>query len=138
MNRDIGTIRTMGVLMVALVLLVASNAHGQANIPGITGTSFTFTAGTGELSTPDGNAVHFWGYQDATGVANPFGVPQIPGPTLIVNQFDVVTVTLTSNLPFGKCTSIVFPGHAVTATAGSGDQDGLLTRETCPGGAAVE
>ena len=128
--------RTSGALAVAaLVLLLAGSAHAQANIPGITGTSFSFTAGAGELSTPDGNAVHFWGYQ-APG-ANPFNVPQIPGPTLIVNQNAVVQITLTSSLPFGKCTSMVFPGHAVTVTAGSGDQDGLLTRETCPGGAAV-
>ena len=139
MSTDVRTIRATGVLAVAaaLVVLVAGNAHAQANIPGITGTSFSFTAGPGELSTPDGNAVHIWGYRDTTGVANPFGVPQIPGPTLIVNQGATVQVTLTSNLPFGKCTSIVFPGHAVTVTAGSGDQDGLLTRETCPGGTAV-
>jgi hypothetical protein len=33
---------------------------------------------------------------------------------------------------------MVFPGHAVTVTPLTGDQDGLLTRETCPGGVAVE
>ena len=129
MKRTHSAVWASGVLtiMVAFVLLLPGSALAQANIPGITGSSFSFTAGAGELSTPDGGSIHFWGYKDTTGVANPFGVPQYPGPTLIVNQHDVVTVTLTSNLPFGKSTSIVFPGHQVTATGGSA---GLLTRES--------
>jgi FtsP/CotA-like multicopper oxidase with cupredoxin domain len=141
--------RTSGALAVAvaaaLVLLAAGGAGAQARIDGITGTSFTFTTGAGELSTPDGGSVHFWGYQGTSttdGDANPFGVPQYPGPTLILNQGDTVTISLTSGLPVWPdndgCTSMVFPGHAVTVTPLSGDQDGLLTRETCPGGTAVE
>src|SRR5262249_29527005 len=41
---------------------------------------------------------------------------QIPGPTLIVNEGDTVTVNLTNNLPtpVGN-TSILFPGFNVTA-----------------------
>ncbi len=52
---------------------------------------------------------------------------QIPGPTMIVNEGDVVTVTLTNNLPVAAGnTSIVFPGFNVAATAGVA---GVLTRE---------
>ena len=71
----------------------------QARIDGISGTSFSFTTGAGEISTPDGGSINFWGYQDTTGDANPFGVPQYPGPTLILNQGDTVTISLTSGLP---------------------------------------
>jgi manganese oxidase len=145
MNILYRTIRASGSLAVSvaaiLVLLYAGNVQAGARIDGISGTSFTFTTGTGEISTPDGGSVHFWGYQDTTGTANPFGVPQYPGPTLILNQGDTVTISLTSGLPasslepYNRCTSMVFPGHAVTTSGG--DQDGLLTRETCPGGAPV-
>jgi manganese oxidase len=132
------TIRASWVLTVAvlaaLVLLNPGSVQAQARIQGISGTSFAFTAGAGEVSTPDGGSIHFWGY-NAPG-ANNFGVPQYPGPTLILNQGDLVEITLTSNLPYGRCTSMVFPGHAVTASGGNLDP-GLLTRETCPGGAAV-
>jgi manganese oxidase len=145
MNLINKTIRASGVLAVSvtavLMLLYVGNARAGARIDGISGTSFSFTTGTGEISTPDGGSVHFWGYQETTGAANPFGVPQYPGPTLILNQGDEVTITLTSGLPVfpdnDGCTSMVFPGHAVTNITG-GDRDGLLTRETCPGGTAVE
>jgi FtsP/CotA-like multicopper oxidase with cupredoxin domain len=143
MNIPNRTIRASGSLAVSvaaiLVLLYAGNVQAGARIDGISGTSFTFTTGTGEISTPDGGSVHFWGYQDTTGTANPFGVPQYPGPTLILNQGQTVTINLTSGLPVftdnDGCTSMVFPGHAVTTSGG--DRDGLLTRETCPGGAPV-
>ena len=56
MNRTQSATWVSGVLAIAaaFVLLLPGNAHAQANIPGITGTSFSFTAGAGELSTPDG------------------------------------------------------------------------------------
>jgi hypothetical protein len=124
------TIRASGVLTVAvlaaLVLLNPGSVQAQARIDGITGTSFTFTAGAGEISTPDGGSIHFWGYH-APG-ANPADVPQYPGPTLILAESDTpVSITLTSNLPLGQRASIVFPGHQVTASGGS---PGLLTRES--------
>lgn len=110
----------------ALLWLPVGSAQAQARIDGITGETFTFTAGAGEVSTADGGSIHFWGYH-APG-SNPAEVPQYPGPTLILDQGDAVTINLTSNLPFGKCTSMVFPGHSVTASGGS---DGLLTKESC-------
>ena len=132
MNRTYQSIRTSAVVAIAVgALMVASvgSARAQARIDGISGqTSFGFTAKAGEVSTPDGGSVHFWGYQDLGNGHEGVGLPQYPGPTLILTQNDSVTITLTSELPFGQCTSMVFPGHAVTATGGS---SGLLTQESC-------
>lgn len=122
----------MFTIAVALALLLPIGAHAQADIPGINGTSFAFSAGAGEVGTPDGGSIHFWGYR-APG-ANPQNLPQYPGPTLILDQGQSVSITLTSNLPYNRCTSMVFPGHSVTA---SGGVAGLITRETCPGGDPV-
>ncbi|MFC1845221.1 multicopper oxidase domain-containing protein [Thermodesulfobacteriota bacterium] len=123
-------IRTSGVFAVTVsamvLLLAAGSAQARAWIDGITGTSFAFTAGAGEVSTPDGGSIHFWGYRSASG---PVSVPQYPGPTLILQESDTpVTITLTSDLPFGQCTSIIIPGHSVTAAGGS---PGILTQESC-------
>jgi len=112
----------------ALVLLAAGSAAAQARIDGIVGvTNLNFTAMAGEVSTPDGGSLHFWGYEDL-GNHEGVGIPQYPGPTIILNQNDSLTITLVSELPFGQCTSMVFPGHAVTASGGSA---GLLTQESC-------
>jgi hypothetical protein len=112
----------------ALVLLAAGSAGAQARIDGIAGqTALAFTAMAGEVSTPDGGSLHFWGYEDL-GNNEGVGVPQYPGPTLIFDQGDAVSITLVSELPYAQCTSMVFPGHAVTASGGS---PGLLTRESC-------
>ncbi|BBO92662.1 multicopper oxidase domain-containing protein [Desulfosarcina ovata] len=137
MNRIYRRIRPSGVLAIVVLTVLAlvnpGHANAQARIDGIENvTAFSFTAGAGELSTPDGGSIHFWGYQDLGGNEG-VGVPQYPGPTLILNQGDSVTISLTSGLP--QCTSMVFPGHTVTASGG--DQDGPLTRETCPNGTAV-
>ena len=115
-------------IMVSIMFLLLSSgsAMARAVIDGISGTSFTFTAGAGEISTADGGSIHFWGYH-APG-SNPAEVPQYPGPTLILAEDVPVTITLTSNLPFGQCTSILFPGQTVTATGGI---PGHLTRESC-------
>jgi len=114
----------------ALALLAAGGVQAQARIDGISGTSFDFTAKAGEISTPDGGSMHFWGYQEDSNLGGlPLGaLPQYPGPTLIVQQNDQVTIHFKSDLPFGQCSSMVFPGHAVSASGGS---PGLLTRESC-------
>jgi FtsP/CotA-like multicopper oxidase with cupredoxin domain len=58
---------------------------------------------------------------------------QIPGPTLIVNEGDNVTVMLTNGLPpAAGNTSILFPGFQV-ATSGATSVAGLLTQEAVPG-----
>jgi hypothetical protein len=121
-----------------LALAFAGTAGAQARIDGIAvanGATLQFTAAAGEISIADGGAYQFWGYQDdantETLVNGP--IPQFPGPTLILDQGSTVTIELTSELPFAQCTSIVFPGHAVTAAGGTA---GALTQETCPGDAA--
>ncbi len=125
------TVAFAGLVAAGSILLCPAGVWAQSWIDGISGPNFTFTARAGEVSTPDGGSIHFWGYQDLTGLANPFGLTQYPGPTLIVTQGDTVRVFLTSNLPYGQTTSMIFPGHQVTAAGGSA---GLLTREsTGPG-----
>jgi FtsP/CotA-like multicopper oxidase with cupredoxin domain len=125
MNTFTRYIRGQVTVLVALLLLVpASGAWAQ--IDGLTGNSFNFTAKTGHIITPDAASMMIWGYAD-----NSTGQVQIPGPTLIVNQGDTITVTLQNTLP--EAVSIVFPGQQVVA---SGGVPGVLTNEV-PGNDAV-
>ena len=121
---------------VMLVLCLAATAF--AAVPGVTGTAFNLTAQPGYLNQPDGEAVYSWGY-GCNSVPTGFlpaaitnatcPTMQVPGPTLIVHENDVVTVTLTNNLPTAAGnTSILFPGFNVTSPPGSGVA-GLLTQE---------
>jgi FtsP/CotA-like multicopper oxidase with cupredoxin domain len=130
------TIRASGFLAIgvaaALVLLTAGSVGAQARIDGIAvadGATLNFTAKAGEVSTPDGGSIHFWGYQEDNNLGGlPAGaLPQYPGPTLIMDQNSMVTIALTSELPFAQRASIVFPGHSVNATGGSA---GLVTQES--------
>jgi len=114
----------VAILLLAALLLLAAPSwamHGNAAIDGITGPSFSLTAKDGYIRTGDGGSVYIWGYADG------FGDVQYPGPTLIVNQGDTVTIMLTSRLP--QATSIVIPGFEVTATGGV---PGILTQEAPP------
>jgi hypothetical protein len=125
------TSRVIVVTVSAMIVLFSTgSASARSWIDGIsaaTGATITFTAGAGEISTPDGGSIHFWGYE--TPGPKHKKVPQYPGPTLILQESDTqVTIILKSELPFGQCTSIVFPGHAVTA---SGGRPGSITRESC-------
>jgi FtsP/CotA-like multicopper oxidase with cupredoxin domain len=82
--------------------------------------TFVLTARDDFVSTSDGNSHYTWGYAHGTEY-----VMQYPGPTLFVNQGDVVKVVLNNTLP--APVSIVFPGQeGVTA---SGGNPGTLTRE---------
>jgi len=101
------TVAAFGALFLTLVTVSAGAA-----IDGITGPAFNLSVGTGHISTPDGGSVLIWGYADGAGLA------QYPGPTLIVNQGEVVTVTLTNNLTVAGAgpppnVSMVFPGQQV-------------------------
>ena len=98
----------------ALLLLTAGLGWTVPNDPmpgvvdGVNGPAFTLAARTGYISTPDGNSVLIWGLAEG---ASPV---QYPGPTLIVNQGDAVTVDLSNQLSVPV--SLVFPGQAVTAS----------------------
>ena len=130
----------LGGLIVALLSLATTPAQAQLGIiPGVSGSSFNLSTGTGHITTPDGDSLLIWGYGS--------GIPQYPGPTLIVNQGDTVTINLTNNLP--QPTSIVFPGQqddpttpadeSVTASGGTcpGASGCLLTAEAAAGGGSV-
>jgi len=104
------------------IVLALSVSTAEAVINGVTGTTFDFTADYDRVSATDGNSIYFWGYNLAS---NTQIYAQYPGPTLIVNQGDTITINLTNALP--EPVSIVFPGQqGVTATGGTA---GLLTRE---------
>ncbi|MBN2319003.1 MAG: multicopper oxidase domain-containing protein [Acidobacteria bacterium] len=124
-------ITALGALVFLLALLppVAENVQAMDGvIDGINGPNFTLTAKSGYISTPEGNSVFFWGY------ANGNETVQYPGPTLIVNQGDQVTVTLSNTLT--QNVSIVFPGQTgvMAQEIAAPTTDGLLTREAESGG----
>jgi FtsP/CotA-like multicopper oxidase with cupredoxin domain len=151
------TISKMLVLAPMLALLLTATSYGAA--PGITGTTFNLTAKDAYLTQPDGQAIYSWGYgcaatYTATFVPTTISAPstgcptmQVPGPTLIVTEGQIVTVTLSNGLPTSAGnTSILFPGIQVCigttdstgactpSTPGSNGVAGLLTQEASPGG----
>lgn len=113
------------IALVAALFLVLFAVHSQAAIQGISGPAFSLTAKSGQISTPDGNSIHMWGYANVNGT----GLMQYPGPTLFVNQNEVVTITLTNELTVPV--SIVFPGQENVVAAGG--SAGLITQEAAPG-----
>ena len=128
----------LGVLGVVVSALLFGTPVG-AEIPGLTGTSFSLVATSGYIQNGDGNNLFFWGFADGnppTGFDNV--QVQYPGPTLIVNQNATVTVTLTNWL--AEPVSLVFPGMenvtAVNPLPGGGIR-GILAWEAPPGGGAV-
>jgi hypothetical protein len=136
----------------ALVLAVAAHAA----TPGITGntatgssSTFNLTAQQAFLNQPDGESVYAWGYGCVAGSTAAFAqtvggahfpgqncpVMQVPAPTLIVHENQVVTITLTNNLPTAAGnTSILIPDFQVTPSGGT---QGLLTMEATPNGGTV-
>ncbi len=109
-------------LFVAAALLALVPATAHASIDGVTGTAFALTAKADHIQTGDGGSVYFWG------LAQPGQRAQYPGPTLIVNQGDTISITLTNELPVPV--SLVFPGQEVAAAGGTA---GLLTNEVAAG-----
>jgi len=127
------TKRNIG-LVSALTLLLTLCGQAVAQIPGVTGTTFNLVAKSAGISTPDGDGFKVWGYGidvDPTDPTAAGSTMQYPGPTMIVNQGDTVTINLRSALTVGTDNvpvSIVFPGQTgVTATGGTA---GLLTQES--------
>jgi FtsP/CotA-like multicopper oxidase with cupredoxin domain len=128
----------------ALGSVLSLSAHAAA--PGITGSTaagadtFNLDAADTHITQPDGTVVYSWGYgcsvapagfapaAPATPIAGATcPTVQLPGPTLIVTEGDVVTVNLTNNLPAAAGnTSILFPGFQVTSTGGT---TGVLAQE---------
>jgi len=75
------------------------------------GPNFELTAQPGYIMMPDMNTMYMWSYGPGS-VASDASF-QHPGPTLCVNQGDVVTVKVTNSLPvtYNLRTSMVFPGQ---------------------------
>ena len=119
------------VLGLGMLFLMLGTMPAQAKIDGLTGNTFNLTAKADYISTADGGSYLIWGFDGGSGRA------QYPGPVLIVNQGDTVTVNLTNQL--SVATSIVFPGQqGVTAAPVSGStQDGILTKEASTGGTVM-
>src|SRR5271168_5132688 len=92
--------------LASTTLLMCLAPAAFAAVPGITGPTFNLTAQPASLNQPDGAQVYSWGYgcnSAPTGFA-PAAMGQttcpsmqVPGPTLIVNEGQMVTVTLTNN-----------------------------------------
>lgn len=133
---NIANMARRGVAIGFCIAALAGNA--QAKIDGISGSgagtpasprTFNLVATEANLVTGDGNTVYAWGYADAA-----TGIMQYPGPTLIVQQGDTVTVNLVNQLPVdGLPVSVIFPGQigvsATCAPAAPACADGVLTKE---------
>lgn len=132
-----------------LALLVLYGTPTQAAVPGITGIpggtgiNFNLTASADYITAPDGAMIYSWGYGCSPGFSPSFlptttdfpvgncPLMQLPGPTIIVHQGDIVTVTLTNSLPVAAGnTSMLFPGFDVKSAGGVAGQ---LTTEAAPG-----
>lgn len=100
------TYKTMQAFASILAATIMSVPAVHAAVEGIGGTNFTLSAGEGYVSVADGGSIYSWGYSVD-------GSPmQMPGPTLIVNEGDTVTVTLKNNLPKAAGNvSIIFNGQ---------------------------
>ena len=101
-----------GFAVAALTLLLAIPA--SATIDGLAGGTYALAAREGYISTADGGSYYCWGY------ANGPGGMQFPGPTLIVDQGQVVTITLTNAIPhpLASKVSLVFPGQTDVRAVG--------------------
>lgn len=119
--------RTHRRLLVALTLGLASvlATSARADIPGLQGPTFKLQARAGHIQCGDGTPMLVWGYAELGDPA-----PQYPGPTLIVDQGDIVTVQLENNLT--ENTSLLFPGQPKTQVIGP-SIPGPLTGEVAPG-----
>jgi FtsP/CotA-like multicopper oxidase with cupredoxin domain len=107
----------------SLAFMFNMSGKAWATIDGVTGNTFNFTAKTGLITTPDGDSLMLWGY------ALGDGPMQYPGPTLIVNQGDTITINLNNDLGVTDMpVSIVFPGQQ--GVGASGGSAGLLTQES--------
>jgi hypothetical protein len=134
-------VRWFAVLAVVAALPGRALASIQGDWGTLSGTSRTFvlSAADGRITMGDGETAYMWGYasQSANPVCPGGNCVQFPGPTLLVNQGETVTVLLTNRIPTvpgntGVNTSILFPGQDVSVGSGAGIA-GVLTTEARPG-----
>ena len=87
--------------------LAAGNETAEASVfVGVT----DLCATTGSVTMPDGVVVPIWGY--APGDCTSGAPAQLPGPTIIAAEGDVISITLHNNLPVS--TGLLFQGQSMT------------------------
>lgn len=123
-------------VVLAAVLLLLPVMPAGAAVDGIeVGTSITLYARADFVTSADGASIHFWGLTDDPGAR-----PQYPAPTLILEQYQTVQITVQNDLaihpdyPYSNNTSLVFPGHDVVQCNGP---MGELTCEATNGNTAT-
>jgi len=127
--------KSISFLKIATIATTASwVAYGAAHagVPGYVdptagSASFELEADSGFITAADGGVIYMWGYHTSDSP-----VMQYPGPTLIVNEGDNVTIGLTNCLDgeaAAENTSIIIPGFQVVATGGVA---GAATNEAPP------
>jgi len=123
--------RLFGVLLAGLALgLSWQPAQAQHDIRGITGqTTFNLYAYPANIPLPEGTSLPMWLFGDMDGrqtsaSGSPYYLPQYPGPTLIVNQGEQITINVT-NYGIPQPVSVVVTGHQVAASGGT---EGLVTQ----------
>ncbi len=109
----LGPALLVAALLAPGIAAAAGPITSTACVDGGTTVTCDLWAKSGSLSLP-GTTVTVWGFSDTSG-----GSPSLPGPTLVVDQGDVVTVNLTNNL--SQPTSILFDGQAMAP-----DQAGVV------------
>jgi FtsP/CotA-like multicopper oxidase with cupredoxin domain len=118
--------RLLGVLLAGLAVgLPWQPAQAEHDIRGITGSTFNLYAYPANIPLPEGTSLYMWlfGDMDAGATATHtegagYALPQYPGPTLVVNQGDLVTINVT-NYGISDAVSLVVTGHEVSSTGGS-------------------
>ncbi|WP_299203918.1 multicopper oxidase domain-containing protein [uncultured Amphritea sp.] len=100
--------------LTSAIVLTAVSWTAQAEIKGIVGTTtdghqktFNLEVAPASINTPDGDSLLIWAYGDLDNTSTPV---QYPGPTLIVNEGDAITINLT-NTSINEPVSMVFPGQ---------------------------
>jgi len=127
------------IAILALAGLFAAS-HASAEIPGVSGTSFTLTAKADRLTTPDGGSIYIWGFS-TPGSNN--GRTQYPGPTLIIPESAStdVSITVVNQLPaqFNQRVSLALAGQSgvVATCAAPPCVQGPITMEAGQGGSVT-
>ncbi len=126
--------RALALLLLGLTSTLSwVNAQAAHDIRGITGPNFELYAYPFNMNLPEGTSLYMWGFGDMKAGANAthpegqgYAMPQYPAPTLIVNQGETVTITVT-NYGVPDPVSLVVTGHQVASTCLSADCSGLVT-----------
>ena len=142
------TRRVLSVLLMGLAFALPwGQANAQHDIRGLASDTFNLYAFPFNINLPEGSSLQMWGFGDQDAGLNAtihntgpdgapqqegadYGLPQYPGPTLVVTQGQEVTINLTnSGVPHPV--SIVVTGHNVNAACTLPEDscsDGLVTK----------